>query len=498
MSTELPAGFAGLTFDNTYARLPDIFFSRVNPTPGPSPRLAKVNHGLAAELGLDAAALQSESGVQMLAGNIIPPGSEPIAQAYAGHQFGYLNPRLGDGRAILLGEIIDRSGMRRDIQLKGPGRTPYSRSGDGRAALGPVLREYLVSEAMYHMGIRTTRTLAAVTTGHPVYREAALPGAVLTRVGASHIRVGTFEFFRLRNDRDNLKVLADYVIERHYPEIRSVENSYVALLKVVMHAQAKLVSSWLQVGFIHGVMNTDNMTVSGETIDYGPCAFMDIYDPETVFSSIDREGRYAYGNQGPIALWNLTRFAECLLPLMDDSQDQAVQKAETILSEFSDIFNDYWLAGMGQKIGLHKVATADEKIVTDLLQLMRDGEADFTLTFRLLADCVELTAESFLALFKVDRHSVEDWLSRWRGRIDTEQKSTTQIRSEMKQVNPLYIPRNQNVEHVLSAAVEEGNYQPFEEMLTVLSQPFTEQPGMEKYSEAPLPTDVPYRTFCGT
>lgn len=498
MSTELPAGFAGLIFDNTYARLPDIFFSRVNPTAVPSPTLVQVNRVLASELGVDSAALESPSGVQMLAGNAIPQGAEPIAQAYAGHQFGYLNPRLGDGRAILLGEVTDRNGMRRDIQLKGPGRTPYSRSGDGRAALGPVLREYLISEAMYHLGIRTTRTLAAVTTGHPVYRETALPGAVLTRVGASHIRVGTFEFFRLHNDHHNLKVLADYVIERHYPEIRATENPYVALLEVVIHAQAKLVSSWLQVGFIHGVMNTDNMTVSGETIDYGPCAFMDIYDPATVFSSIDREGRYAYGNQGPIALWNLTRFAECLLPLMAESQDKAIQKAETILGEFSDIFNDYWLVGMGRKIGLSKATSADEKLITDLLQIMRAGDADFTLSFRLLADCTIATTEKFLALFKTGSSTIEQWLDRWRDRIGNERQSPAEVRSAMLLVNPLYIPRNQNVENVLQAAVEDGNYQPFEEMLTVLSQPFQEQEGMEKYSELPPPTDAPYRTFCGT
>lgn len=498
MSIELPDGFAGLHFDNTYARLPDIFFSRVNPTPVPAPALIKVNDALALELGLDPAALASSPGVQMFAGNAIPPGSEPIAQAYAGHQFGYLNPRLGDGRAILLGEVIDQNSQRRDIQLKGPGRTPYSRSGDGRAALGPVMREYLISEAMFHLGIRTTRTLAAVTTGHPVYREVALPGAVLTRVAASHIRVGTFEFFRLRNDRDNLKALADYVIDRHYPEVRAAENPYVALLEVVMHAQAKLVSSWLQVGFIHGVMNTDNMTVSGETIDYGPCAFMDAYDPSTVFSSIDREGRYAYGNQGPIALWNLTRFAECLLPLMDDADHKAVKIAETILSEFSDIFNDYWLAGMGRKLGLTRASAQDEKLITDFLQLMRDGAADFTLGFRRLADCLHSTSASFLQLFNNDSQALDAWLDVWRVRLSQNALDAEQIREAMQKVNPLYIPRNQNVELVLKAAVDDSDYRPFEELLKVLSHPFEEQPGMEKYAVVPPQADMPYRTFCGT
>lgn len=498
MSPELPHGFAGLHFDNTYARLPASFFSRVEPTPVPAPALIKVNHALALQLGLDPVVLESPAGVGMFAGNAIPGGAEPIAQAYAGHQFGYLNPRLGDGRAILLGEVIDQNSQRRDIQLKGPGRTPYSRSGDGRAALGPVMREFLISEAMFHLGIRTTRTLAAVTTGQPVYRETALPGAVLTRVAASHIRVGTFEFFRLRNDRDNLKVLADYVIERHYPEVRSAENPYVALLEVVMHAQAKLVSSWLHVGFIHGVMNTDNMTVSGETIDYGPCAFMDTYDPATVFSSIDREGRYAYGNQGAIALWNLTRFAECLLPLIDEADHKAIKKAEAVLGEFSDIFNDYWLAGMGRKIGFAKAAEDDETLVSELLQLMRDGKADFTLTFRLLADCVHSTTSPFMDLFKAEKSPVENWLSRWRVRIGEESRSLEETADPMQLVNPLYIPRNQNVEAVLKAAVEEGDYAPFEEMLTVLSKPFEEQSGMDRYAAAPPSSDIPYQTFCGT
>lgn len=498
MSTELPDGFAGLKFDNTYARLPDIFFSRVNPTSVPAPALIKVNQALALELGLDPAALASPAGVQMLAGNILPPGAEPIAQAYAGHQFGYLNPRLGDGRAILLGEVIDQNMLRRDIQLKGAGRTPYSRSGDGRAALGPVMREYLVSEAMYHLGIRTTRTLAAVTTGHPVYRETALPSAVLTRVAASHIRVGTFEFFRLRGDRDNLKVLADYVIERHYPEIAGAENPYAALLEVVLHAQAQLVSSWLHVGFIHGVMNTDNMTVSGETIDYGPCAFMDVYDPATVFSSIDREGRYAYGNQGPIALWNLTRFAECLLPLMASDENDAIKKAEAILSDFSDIFNDYWLAGMGRKLGLARASAQDENLITDFLRLMREGQADFTLSFRVLADCINSTPTSFLQLFSIDSQPIGVWLGEWRARLSQDARSADQVREEMQKVNPLYIPRNQNVEAALRAAVEGREYQPFEELLKVLTRPFEDQPGMERYAAVPQAGDVPYKTFCGT
>jgi uncharacterized protein YdiU (UPF0061 family) len=498
MNIPSSADFAGVTFDNTYARLPERFFSRIDPTPVAKPGLIKINHGLALELGFDPAALESDEGVQALAGNRVPHGAEPIAQAYTGHQFGYLNPRLGDGRAILLGEVIDRNGLRRDVQLKGPGRTPYSRSGDGRAALGPVLREYLVSEAMYHLGIKTTRTLAAVTTGQPVYRETTLPGAVLTRVAASHIRIGTFEYFRVNNDQEGLKILADYVIQRHYPEIQSVDDPYLALLEVVMYAQAQLVSSWLQVGFIHGVMNTDNMTVSGETIDYGPCAFMDIYDPATVFSSIDREGRYAYGNQGAIALWNLSRFAECLLPLLDGNIETAVKKAEEVLGDFSGIFNDSWLAGMGRKIGLSRASAEDEKLIADFLQLLRDGEADFTLAFRLLADCIVATRDNFLELFNDDKQGINNWLGVWRARLAQQKENMEEIAVAMHKVNPLYIPRNQDVENVLQAAVENSDYQPFEELLTVLSKPFEEQEGMEKYAAPPVPTGERYRTFCGT
>lgn len=500
MTVVRPTGFAGLQFDNTYARLPPAFFSRVNPTPVVNPALIKVNHALATELGLDAVQLESEQGIQIFAGNAIPDGAEPIAQAYSGHQFGYLNPRLGDGRAILLGEVVDRSGNRRDIQLKGPGRTPYSRSGDGRAALGPVMREYLVSEAMHHLGIKTTRVLAAVTTGEPVYRETALPGAVLTRVAASHIRIGTFEYFYVRKDYDGLKQLADYVIQRHYPAISSAENPYLALLEVVMHAQASLVASWLQVGFIHGVMNTDNMTVSGETIDYGPCAFMDIYDPSTVFSSIDREGRYAYGNQGAITLWNLTRFAECLLPLIDSDIDRAVEKAQTALGDFSELFNDFWLARMRKKIGILGASPGDEALVAEFLQIMRDGRADFTLAFRYLADCVAPVSSTsrFHQLFTSCESLLESWLTKWRERLAKENVGAEEITARMLKVNPLYIPRNQNVEEVLRAAVEDGDYTLFEEFLSVLQHPYTEQQGKEKYSRRPVQSGIPYKTFCGT
>jgi uncharacterized protein YdiU (UPF0061 family) len=317
-------------------------------------------------------------------------------------------------------------------------------------------------------------------------------------VAASHIRVGTFEYFRVHNDREGLKILADYVIQRHYPMASSAENPYLTLLEMIMHAQASLVSSWLHIGFIHGVMNTDNMTVSGETIDYGPCAFMDMYDPSTVFSSIDREGRYAYGNQGPIALWNLTRLAECLLPLLDNGEDKSIKKAEAVLSEFSDIFNDYWLAGMGRKLGLARTSAQDEKLVTDFFHLMREGAADFTLAFRLLADCIGSTSEPFLALFNGGGQAINLWLDTWRVRLSEDARSADRVREAMQKVNPLYIPRNQNVEAVLQAAVEEGDYQPFEELLKVLSRPFDDQAGMERYAAIPPAGDMPYRTFCGT
>jgi len=501
MPLDLPPGFAGLRFDNSYARLPERFFSRVNPTPVANPALIKVNHTLAEELGLNPQDLESEAGVHMLAGNLIPPGAEPLAQAYTGHQFGYLNRQLGDGRAILLGEVVDRQQGRRDIQLKGPGRTPYSRNGDGRAVLGPVMREYLVSEAMHYLGIKTTRALAAVTTGEWVYRETALPGAVLTRVAASHIRIGTFEYFRVRDDKEGLKILADHAMERHYPNIASAQNPYLELLRAVMDAQAKLVASWLHVGFIHGVMNTDNMSISGETIDYGPCAFLDVYDPATVFSSIDQGGRYAYGNQGSIALWNLARLAESLLPLLHDDMNEAVSEAEAVLSGFSALFNQYWLAGMSKKIGLASEREEDLQLITDFLQLMRDGRADFTLAFRLLADCVaaqdEASAE-FRQLFDMEYEPLSAWLQRWRQRLALEGRDEATICQAMNQVNPLYIARNHQVERILAAALESGDYAPFEEMLQILRRPFEVQPGKAHYAARPPQMETPYRTFCGT
>src|ERR1700720_4026601 len=375
-----------LRFDNTYARLPERFYARVNPTPVATPRFVKLNLELARRLELDPHALASEQGVQILAGNRVAEGSEPLALAYAGHQFGYFVPQLGDGRANLLGEVMGPDGVRYDIQLKGSGPTPFSRRGDGRAALGPVLREYIVSEAMFALGIPTTRSLAAVFTGESVMRETALPGAVLTRVAASHIRVGTFQYFAARGDTEGVGRLADHVIARHYPQASGAERPYHALLEGVVARQADLVARWLLVGFIHGVMNTDNTSISGETIDYGPCAFMDHYDPAQVFSSIDEMGRYAYANQPRIALWNLTRLAECLLPLLSDDQEKAIAEAQGILGAVPEKFSAAYQAGLRNKIGLFTVRDGDEALVQDLLDAMAKNQADFTLTFRRLSE----------------------------------------------------------------------------------------------------------------
>ncbi|HEY2133520.1 MAG TPA: YdiU family protein, partial [Acetobacteraceae bacterium] len=447
-----------INFDNSYARLPDRFYARLDPTPVAAPTLIRVNRALAEILGIDPDALASPDGVAILAGNQVPPGAEPMALAYAGHQFGHFVPQLGDGRANLLGEVVGRDGIRRDIQLKGSGQTPFSRSGDGRAALGPVLREYLVSEAMAALGIPTTRTLAAVTTGEPVWRDAMLPGGVLTRVAASHIRVGTFQYFAARNDTEAVRQLADHAIARHYPQAASAENPYRALLEGVVAAQADLVAQWLLVGFIHGVMNTDNCAISGETIDYGPCAFMDAYDPGAVFSSIDQQGRYAYGNQPRIALWNLTRLAECLLPLLGDDEEAAKQ---TLLG-FAPRFQAAYFAGLRRKIGLSSVQEGDDNLTQDLLNLMATDTADFTLTFRSLCAAAEAPAHdaTVRALFK-DSGAYDAWAARWRARLAHE--STPE--AVMRAANPAFIPRNHLVEAALSAAVERADFQPFEAML---------------------------------
>ena len=486
-----------IPFDNSYARLPDRFFARLPPTPVDAPRLMKLNRGLADELGLDADWLASVDGVAMLAGVSLPQGAEPIATAYAGHQFGNFVPQLGDGRAVLLGELVDRHGRRRDIQLKGAGQTPFSRMGDGRAAVGPVLREYLVSEAMAALGIPTTRSLAAVATGEQIIRERLLPGAVLTRVAASHIRVGTFEYFSARGDTDGVRQLADHAIARHYPELAEAPHPYRDLLAAVAARQADLVARWLLVGFVHGVMNTDNTSISGETIDYGPCAFLDGYDPGAVFSSIDHGGRYAYANQPRIMQWNLARFAETLLRLIDDDQDAAVAVANETLAAFGSRFEAAWRAGLGRKLGLAEAREDDHLLADDLLRLMAESRADFTLVFRRLSDAAaDGEIERVRELF-VDPSALDPWVARWRARLATEDRDPAAVASAMHAVNPAYIPRNFHVEAALEAALERGDLAPFEALLAVLASPFEEQPGAERYATSPEP-DVPFRTFCGT
>src|SRR4051794_20298930 len=465
-----------LPFDSTYARLPERFFARLAPTPVAAPKLIHLNRDLAERLGPDPTWLASPEGVEVLAGTRVPDGAEPIALAYAGHQFGHFVPQLGDGRAILLGEVVDRDGVRRDIQLKGSGRTPFSRGGDGRAALGPVLREYIVSEAMAALGIPTTRSLAAVRTGETVVRETYLPGAVLTRVAASHIRVGTFQFFAARGDTEGVRLLADYVIARHYPEAAKAQQPYRALLERVIAAQADLIARWLLVGFIHGVMNTDNMSVASETIDYGPCAFMDAYNPATVFSSIDHMGRYAYANQPRICLWNLTRLAETLLPLLTEEQDRAVAQAQEALSGFAPKFEAAYQGGLRRKLGLFTEQEGDPALAGDLLRAMAENQADFTLTFRCLCDAASgPEGDCAVRDLFADSTVYDEWAARWRERLSQEPQDAAARRAAMRAVNPAFIPRNHRIEAVITAAVEREDIAPFEELLTILSEPYEDQ-----------------------
>ncbi|QWU18554.1 Uncharacterized conserved protein YdiU, UPF0061 family [Paenibacillus sophorae] len=481
----------GWNFDNSYARLPESFFTRQDPSPVRSPKLVILNDPLAASLGLNVQALQRSDGAAVLAGNEIPEGAEPLAQAYAGHQFGHFT-MLGDGRALLLGEQITPRGERVDIQLKGPGRTPYSRRGDGRAALGPMLREYIISEAMHALGIPTTRSLAVVTTGESIVRETLLPGAILTRVAASHLRVGTFQYASKWGSAEDLKALADYTLQRHFPQADGDENRYLGLLREVIKRQAALIAKWQLVGFIHGVMNTDNMALSGETIDYGPCAFMDIYDPGTVFSSIDLHGRYAYGNQPHIAAWNLARFAETLLPLLHEGEEEAVKLAEDAISDFSELYHRNWLAGMRAKLGIFNEEPEDESLIEDLLNLMQKNRADYTNTFRALTfDKLEDTV-----LYGTTEFT--QWYERWQARLGRQQEPKASSHQLMRSSNPALIPRNHRVEEALEAAVKQGDYSVMERLLDVLARPFAHSPEQADYYTPPAPSACPYRTFCGT
>lgn len=483
----------GIAFDNSYARLPDRFYARQPAMPVEAPRLIKLNTALARELGLDPDALTTPEGLAMFAGNSMPKGAEPLAAAYAGHQFGGFSPQLGDGRAILLGEVIDTLGRRRDIQLKGSGPTPFSRRGDGRAALGPVLREYIVSEAMTALGVPTTRALAAVMTGEHVVRETNLPGGILTRVAASHIRVGTFQYFAARGDVAALKELADHVITRHYPEAAYAAKPYLALLDSVIAAQAKLIAQWMLFGFIHGVMNTDNCAISGETIDYGPCAFMDTYHPETVYSSIDMNGRYAYANQPGIALWNLTRLAETLLPLLADPPEAAIPEAQASLENFARTYQGAYLAGACNKLGLATEAAGDLALFEELLECMDSGDADFTNTFRALAQFdLETARTQFTSSSKF-----EAWIARWQARLASETTTLAQQKTLMRSANPAFIARNHRVEQAIAAA-NTGDFAPFEALVAVLALPYDDQPDAGQYRSPPQDHETVRATFCGT
>ena len=487
-------------FDNTFAQLPERFYARLAPTPVSSPRLVRLNDALAQQLRLDPTHLTGEGGVEVFAGNCVPDRADPLAMAYAGFQFGSWVPQLGDGRAILLGELIDCDGQRRDVQLKGAGRTPFSRMGDGRAGLGPVLREYIVSEAMAALGIPTTRSLAAVLTGERVIRENSLPGAVLTRVASSHIRVGTFQYFAARRDTEALALLADYVIHRLYPSLTSVDEPYLALLSAVIDRQAALVAQWQLIGFIHGVMNTDNMSIAGETIDYGPCAFMDTYHPETVYSSIDHMGRYAYQNQPPIAHWNLAGLAQALLPLLSENEDEAVEKATAAINTFPECFKASYTAGLGRKLGLSTVDVGDEVLGSDLLERMARNKADFTLTFRYLSALSQTQNDAdkhVRALFE-EPAEFDQWATDWRVRLVQDGVADSERQDQMREANPLYIPRNHLVEAAIRAAEDRDDLASFDHLVTVLTSPYQQQPGAEAYAEPPRPEQVVQQTFCGT
>ena len=481
----------GWNLDNSYARLPKSFFTSLNPTPVRSQKLIILNYPLATSLGLNVQALQSNDGLAVLAGNQIPEGALPLAQAYAGHQFGHFT-MLGDGRALLLGEQITPLGERVDIQLKGSGKTPYSRGGDGRAALGPMLREYIISEAMHGLGIATTRSLAVVTTGESVIRETEQPGAILTRVAASHLRVGTFQYVSKWGSVEDLRTLADYTLQRHFPDVDADEKQYLFLLQEVIKRQAVLIAKWQLVGFIHGVMNTDNMALSGETIDYGPCAFMDVYDPATVFSSIDIHGRYAYGNQPHIAAWNLARFAETLLPLLHVNQEQAVKLAQDAISDFTELYHCNWLAGMRAKLGIFNEELQDEPLIEGLLSMMQKYGADYTNTFRALTfNKLEDTV-----LFGTTEFS--QWHDLWQARLDRQQEQKASSHQLMRNSNPSLIPRNHRVEDALEGVLKQGDYSVMERLLEVLLSPYAHSPEQADYSTLPAKSTCPYRTFCGT
>lgn len=487
------------SFRNSYFDLGHGFYQSTRPIPVQNPELIIFNQALSDELGLAGTALGSPSCVSVFAGNQIPVGAEPLAMAYSGHQFGHFSPQLGDGRANLLGQIIKPEGSSVDIHMKGTGQTAFSRNGDGRAALGPVLREYLVSEALARLGVPTTRALAAVTTGEDVFRERRLPGGIITRVAASFVRIGTFQYFQAREDTAGITRLADYIIEFHYPELKLADNPYLALLDAVIEGQAALIAKWMQFGFIHGVMNTDNMSVTGETIDYGPCAFMDHYAYDRVYSSIDHQGRYAYGNQPNIGLWNLSRFAECLLPLIDDNTDAAVEKASHSLERFISSYRDHWLSGMRAKLGFRHQLEEDRALIEELFNVMADGNADFTLTFYRLSTLEMASADddAIRALF-ADGGQIDQWLENWRDRLRREASNDDERKAMMLGINPVHIPRNHQIEAAIRSAEDFDDFSVFHALHEVLQKPYKLQTGREDYMQPPLPHEIVRKTFCGT
>ena len=487
-----------ITFDNSYARLPQPFFARTDPAEVPAPTLIRLNEGLCKELGLDAEWLASEDGVAMLAGNKLPESAEALSMAYAGHQFGGFNPQLGDGRAILLGEVRDRNGIRRDIQLKGSGRTPFSRGGDGKATIGAILREYILSEAMFALGVPTTRALAAVTTGESIFRDTDVPGAILTRVAQSHVRVGTFQFFGARDDRASLMKLADYVIERHYPRAQEASNPVLALLEFIVERQAELIARWMQIGFIHGVMNTDNMQVVGETIDYGPCAFMDEFHPKKVFSSIDRNGRYAWNQQPVMGKWNLSRLAEALIPILSSDEQTALNMAKHALDGFDLRFNENYIAGFKRKLGLTTFDKNDDTFIASTTEALTKGQVDFTLFFRHLTKVAGGAPDDTLVGLFSTPAKARSWLASWRKRVAAETGVAPKLRAAIMQgVNPIYIARNHRVEEAIAHALR-GDFQSFHELTKVLSNPYGEQADCAKYESPPLENEKVRETFCNT
>ena len=487
-------------FDNTYAHLPDRFYTRQAPVPVDAPEAIRVNIQLAQDLGLDPQWLTSDEGTQVMAGNALPPGAEPIATVYAGHQFGGYNPQLGDGRAVLLGELLAPDGKRYDWQLKGSGPTPYSRGGDGRSPLGPVLREYIVSEAMHHLGVPTTRALGAVNSGELVQREQFLPGALLARVASSHIRIGTMQFFAASQDIEALQLLTDHVIARHYPAARDSDNPPLAMLQAVIGAQAELVAKWQLLGFIHGVMNTDNMLLCGETIDYGPCAFMDYFKANQVYSSIDQQGRYAYRNQPAIAHWNLSCLAQAMLPILDASQESALALAQEAVDAFPHLFLKAHSGGMASKLGMAEIGPADTPLVEDLMALMEEHNLDFTLTFRHLADLANEAGagEGAVGDLLAMPAAMQPWLERWQQRLQEEITSPEQRQAAMYRANPVIIPRNHMVQAALDAATLEHDFSLFHELVDTLAKPFDYRPALAAYAIPPQPQQVVQQTFCGT